>query len=138
MSDYCNKRLAQISAETAAADVWVGPAFQMLTLEELIRLAVVDYRAARPGVYFLFKGSRLSRHPVTLLYIGVSDDVKLRVAEHRSNRLIQFDTATFLAVPWPWHLAIEQLYIQKYETDHNRRYRLKTQPFPHQIFWAKP
>lgn len=89
------------------ADVWTPPAVQLLAREELEELPEIGRNAKRPGVYFLFRDD-------VLVYIGSSTDVRGRVGCHDLYRHVQFNKATFLAVPWPWHMAVEALYIRRY------------------------
>ena len=35
---------------------------------------------------------------------------------------IRLRAATYMLVPWPWHLAIEALYIREYEPSRNAQH----------------
>jgi hypothetical protein len=84
--------------------------------------------ACEPGVYFLWLGG-------DLVYIGQSRSVGERVSHHRLNRdnsrdvttskvwgrPIEFDAQTWLAVPWPYQLAVEAAYIERLLPIENRR-----------------
>lgn len=115
---YAEMRLNEIKAEIAP-DAWPAPTFTPLDVRSLSRLPKPDRAAKRPGVYFLFRG-----RPglASLLYVGSSDDVDVRVRYHRSRKEIRFDLATWLSVAWPWHLAVEALYIRALSPPHNREY----------------
>jgi hypothetical protein len=86
-------------------DDWAGPDFKPLTLDEARALPVLDRSAIRAGVYFLFLAN-------DLMYIGSSINVWQRVLTHDLYKTAIFDTARFLAVPWPWNIAVEALHIR--------------------------
>lgn len=98
------------------ADVWIPPELPLLTLDELLELSAIGGNARRPGVYFLFMREQLN-------YIGSSLNVRGRVCGHDLYREVEFNKATYLPIPWPWYLAVEALYIQRYRPGMNSTYR---------------
>lgn len=88
-------------------DVWTPPEVSLLTVPALLLLPKIGGSARRPGVYFLFLDHALQ-------YVGSSRNVRTRVCNHDLYRDIKFDEATYLAIPEPWHMAIEALYISAY------------------------
>lgn len=99
---------ARLQQELAAQCTWRAPKLPILPLEKLQALPrVPSVAAVVSGVYFLWHGQRL-------VYIGQSKSVVHRLASHRSKPPAPFDSATFLQIPHPWQLAIEQLYIEAY------------------------
>jgi hypothetical protein len=88
------------------ADAWEPPAVPLLSREEIRKLPdVFGSGARRPGVYFLWLRDEI-------LYVGSSGNVRGRVGEHDTYQTVVFDLATYLAVPWPWHMAVEAVYIR--------------------------
>jgi hypothetical protein len=84
---------------------------KLLPTSELRRLPEVDASSTVSGVYFLWnqEGS-----PV---YIGQSRNIASRLMTHRKVPPTDFTFATFIKVPHPWQLALEQLYIEAYVED---------------------
>lgn len=103
------------------ADVWTPPSVCLLTVEELLQLPRIEGGARRPGVYFLFLES-------VLQYVGSSRNVRTRVCGHDLYRDIKFDKATYLAIPEPWHMAIEALYICTYCPPQNSTFSTNLEP----------
>lgn len=91
----------------AAQSLWTPPAMVPLRQEDLKRLLEVTPAAAFSGVYFLWDGERL-------VYVGQSRNIAKRVATHYRNPPAPFSRATYLSVPHPWQLAIEQIYLEAY------------------------
>ena len=80
---------------------------RLLSLAALRRSRAVDELAARSGVYFLWNDR-------DLVYIGSSEQIRLRVKNHLRKGRIQFNYATFLAIDFPWYLSVEAAYIVAY------------------------
>lgn len=89
-----------------AADVWAPPTVPEMFHDDAYCLPEVTRSAQRAGVYFLWLEKRLQ-------YIGSSMNVRRRVCLHDCYKETIFDRATFLAVPWPWHLSLEAYYIRQ-------------------------
>lgn len=89
---------------TIHADAWTGPELPALSAADALALPAVTRSARRPGVYFLFFERELQ-------YIGSSRNVRSRVTNHDCYKTAIFDAATYLAVAWPWHLALEAHFI---------------------------
>lgn len=104
-------------------DQWKAPLFVPLLNGQIAQLKRPKLRARRSGVYFLFRGQGVNSN---LVYVGVSDDVSSRVKAHRAQRRMNFHFATYLPVPWPWHFAIEALYIRAYNPEYNQRLTKRT------------
>lgn len=96
-------------------DAWVSPYVEILDIDRLLSLPSIDGGARRPGIYFLFDGRELK-------YIGSSGNVRKRVDAHDKGGAFYFDRARYLPVAWPWHLAIEGLYIRHYKPPHNSQF----------------
>lgn len=84
------------------------PKITLLGLDVLRTLQPVTPQSMHSGVYFLWDEDS------HLAYIGQSRNVAKRVERHKVEPPAPFQTATWLSIPDPWHLAIEQLYIAKY------------------------
>jgi hypothetical protein len=92
-------------------DILVAPfqaQYEPLARDRLWQQAEVTSLTRNCGVYFLW--SPLAE----LVYIGQSRDVAKRVAMHKKNPPANFDRATYIRVPYPWQLAVERLYIDKF------------------------
>jgi len=132
---YVNRRLAEIQAEGEAAEreaaerlarrcphigsfvATISPTVDLLKIEQLTALPdALCQCAKRSGVYFLWMAG-------DLLYVGSSENVRTRVLEHvrnfKSGKGFEFVRATCLWIDWPWHLAIEALYIRNYKPPRN-------------------
>lgn len=83
--------------------------YQPLPLEDLRQLPAVDAMARFSGVYFLWGADGRQ-----LVYIGQAKDIAKRIAGHRAKPPAPFYRATYLRVAYPWQLAIERLYIDRY------------------------
>lgn len=104
-----------IGTDFPEINIWPIEALQQLTDGEEVK---------GPGVYFLWLGA-------TLVYIGQSSDVRCRIEQHCINRtgvlgrvwgrVINFDRSTGIAVPWPYQLAVEAVYLRAYHTPENRK-----------------
>jgi excisionase family DNA binding protein len=124
------KAFAQGATVEPPTVMW--PAIELLPIGQLRLLPDPltrdDMYACEPGVYFLWLGG-------DLVYIGQSRSVGERVSHHRLNRdnsrdvttskvwgrPIEFDAQTWLAVPWPYQLAVEAAYIERLLPIENRR-----------------
>lgn len=98
-------------------DRWTPPVFDLLDLQAILSLPEIGGRACRPGVYFLFLDGALQ-------YVGSSGNVRYRVLRHEADQVFTFDHARYLPVAWPWHLAVEGLYIQQYKPPQNTAFAL--------------
>jgi excisionase family DNA binding protein len=105
------------------------PAIEPLDLAALWSLTdPTEGEASASGVYFLWRSGKL-------VYVGQSEDVDYRVWQHIQNREnakdfttskvfgrpMEFDAQRWLPVPWPFHLAVELVYIRTYRPVENRR-----------------
>ena len=86
---------------------WRTPAIEILALDALRDLPVVQPASTLSGVYFLWNEDRL-------VYIGQSRNIARRLGYHTLKPPSPFQRATYLAIPHPWQLAVEQLYIDAY------------------------
>lgn len=84
------------------------PKIAILSLEALRALPALTAKDTGTGVYFLWDANE------DLAYIGQSRNVAKRIARHQVEPPVAFQTATLMEVPFPWQLAVEQLYIEAY------------------------
>lgn len=103
----------QLCVTSANSTIIRPPTLAVLTLEQVKALRRVDGRARYAGVYFLWQGDRL-------VYIGQSRDIYKRICKHRQSRKAVFDYATSVMVDYPWHLALERLYIDAFLQQHGQ------------------
>lgn len=94
---------------------WTPPSVSLLSIAEIERLPTPTERLTASGIYFLWRGD-------DLIYIGSSENVHQRITGHINTGESEFTAATFLAVPSPWHLALEALYIRKFRPRLNKQF----------------
>lgn len=101
------ERESELKAGTAASYV-PYQSYEPLPLDRLRTLPEVTGMTRNSGVYFLWAEGG------SLVYVGQSKDVAMRVAMHRRKPPAGFQRATYIKVAHPWQLAIERLYIDRY------------------------
>jgi hypothetical protein len=96
-----------IEIKLSGEHTWTPPEVGLLSIEDLRKMPEVMPGCAYGGVYFLWDYDKLA-------YIGQSRKVSHRIADHKRKPPAHWQRATHIKVPYPWCLAMEQLYIAAY------------------------
>ena len=104
-------RIVHLREDKLVPPYWTPPDIDILSLENLRALTPVHDAVPICGVYFLWRDEKL-------IYVGSSNHIHSRIREHL-KKPVPHTHATYMAVPSPWHLAVEAIYIMAHQPELN-------------------